>query len=68
MFSVLFKRLQGAKTAKYCGAFVEYLSCFAAKHGTERLRDIANRIQVSLLKKFLKKQKKLLIALFHKKI
>ena len=44
---VLFKRLQQAKTAKYCGGFVEYLSCFAAKHGTENLRDITNKIQVS---------------------
>ena len=38
VFLVLFKRLQTAKTAKYCGAFVEYLACFAAKHGTEQLR------------------------------
>jgi len=45
---VLFKRLQVAKTAKYCGGFVEYLSCFAAKHGTEQLRDISNKIQPNM--------------------
>ena len=46
----MFGRLQKCKTVKYCAAFVEYLSCFAAKHGTEKLRDIANRIQVTLAK------------------
>lgn len=48
VFLVLFGRLQKAKTAKYAAAFVEYLACFAAKHGTEQLRDIANRIQPSM--------------------
>jgi len=48
VFLVLFKRLQTAKTAKYCGAFVEYLACFAAKHGTEQLRDITNKIQPNM--------------------
>jgi len=37
--------MQKYKTVKYAAAFVEYLSCFAAKHGTDKLRDIANGIQ-----------------------
>lgn len=45
IFLVLFGRLQKAKTVKYAAAFVEYLSVFAAKHGTEQLREITNRIQ-----------------------
>jgi hypothetical protein len=42
---VLFGRLQSSKTAKFAAAFVEFLSCFAAARGTEKLRDVTNNIQ-----------------------